>query len=106
MLFCIGVLPNIELFPVAFGCWKCYYLPCFKESDSWSMIFDIGGSRTIAAIGPKGQNLLPPWHNARRRRRRGILTRTSATYAILRIWLDVKPPKFQKKPDMWDALRV
>ena len=22
------------LFLVAFGNWKCYYLPCFKESDS------------------------------------------------------------------------
>ena len=41
----------ILLFLVAFGYWKCYYLFCFKESDSWSMIFDIGGSRKIAAIG-------------------------------------------------------
>ena len=50
-------------------------------------IFDIGGSCKIAAVGPKGQNLLPPWLNARRRRSRGILARTSAAYAILRIWL-------------------
>ena len=28
-----------------------------------TLIFDIGGSRKIAAAGPKGQNLLPPWHN-------------------------------------------
>ena len=39
------------LISVAFGNWKCYYLPCFKESDSWSMIFDTGGSRKIAAVG-------------------------------------------------------
>ena len=39
------------LFLVAFGNWKCYYLPCFKESDSWSMIFDTGGSRKIAVTG-------------------------------------------------------
>ena len=32
-------------FSVAFGCPKCYYSPCFKESDSWNMIFDMGGSR-------------------------------------------------------------
>ena len=29
----------------------------------------------------KGQNLLPPWHTARRRRSRGILARTSVAYA-------------------------
>ena len=39
------------LFLVAFGNWKCYYLIRFKESDSWSMIFDIGGSRKIAVTG-------------------------------------------------------
>ena len=42
------------LFTVAFGYWKCYYSPCFKESDSLDsldMIFDIGGGRMIAAIG-------------------------------------------------------
>ena len=74
-------------FSVAFGCRKCYYSPCFKESDSWilgTLIFDIGGDRKIAAADPKGQNLLPLWHNARRRRSRGILTRISAAYAILR----------------------
>ena len=41
------------LFSVALICRKCYYLVCFKESDSWSMVFDIGGSRKIAAIGLK-----------------------------------------------------
>ena len=44
-------LPNIALFTVAFWYWKCYYSLCFKESDSWNMIFDIGGSRKIAAVG-------------------------------------------------------
>ena len=39
------------LISVAFRNWKCYYLPCFKESDSWSMIFDTGGSRKIAVTG-------------------------------------------------------
>ena len=31
---------------------------------------------------------------------------THTTYAILRIWLCVKRPKFQKKLNMWGALRV
>ena len=39
------------LISVTFGNWKCYYPPCFKESDSWNMIFDIGGSRKIAVTG-------------------------------------------------------
>ena len=39
------------LISVAFGNWKCYYSLCFKESDSWSMIFDTGGSRKIAVTG-------------------------------------------------------
>ena len=39
------------LISVAFRHWKCYYLPCFKESDSWNMIFDTGGSRKIAVTG-------------------------------------------------------
>ena len=25
------------LFLVAFGNWKCYYLRCFKERDSWNI---------------------------------------------------------------------
>ena len=35
--------PRIAIFafPVAFRHWKCYYLHCFKESDSWDMVFDI-----------------------------------------------------------------
>ena len=61
-----------------------------------TLIFDIGGSRKIAAAGPKGQNLLPPWHNARRRRSRGILTRTSVAYAVLRIWLYRKTTKISR----------
>ena len=40
------------------------------------------------------------------RRSRVILQGTAETYAILRIWLYVKPPKFQKKLNMWGALRV
>ena len=39
------------LFSIAFGRRKCYYSPCFKESESWNMIFDIGDSRNIAAVG-------------------------------------------------------
>jgi hypothetical protein len=38
-------LPHVVLFSVAFGYWKCYHSVCFKESDSWDEIFDIGGSR-------------------------------------------------------------
>ena len=31
----------ILAFLLASGCRKCYYLPCFKESDSRNMIFDM-----------------------------------------------------------------
>ena len=37
---------------------------------------------------------------------RGVRKLTCVTYATLRIWLCVKRPKFQKKLNMWGALRV
>ena len=64
-----------------------------------TLIFDIGGDRKIAAIGPKGQNLLPPWQKSTAKKEPGNPDkdlgtssvvhneRRRATYAILRIWL-------------------
>ena len=55
--------------------------PVSRKAILGTLIFDIGDSRKIAAASPKGQNLLPPWHTARLRRSRGILTGIPAAYA-------------------------
>ena len=62
VLLSVNVLfPMIMIFTLAFRYWKCYYSPCFEESDSWDMIFDIGGSRKIAAIGLERGRFLVDW---------------------------------------------
>ena len=75
--------------------------PVSRKAILGTSIFDIGGSRKVVAIGPKGQNLLPPWHNARRRRSRGLLARTSVTYAVLAYLALNETANFSyEKPDM------
>ena len=52
------------LFRLLLGGGSAIIRPVSRKAILGTLIFDIGGGRKIAAVGPKGQNLLPLWHTS------------------------------------------